>query len=351
MRILFEIVHPADAHFFKLVIQRLIARGDQVLVASRNKDITLELLDSLNIPHCVISKKGKGIVGLFIELIIRNFRLWRLARLFRPDIIVNNNSPCGAFVAWLIGRPSIVFDDTEIHRYNQMLYSPFVTEIHSPLCYRKYLGRKQRRYPSYHALAYLHPNHFTPDTEVLRRAGIDPLRRKVLIRFVGWGALHDTGLRGLSSNQKRLLVENISHHAQVLISAEGKLDDDLEPYRLSIPLEKVHHLLANVDFVVGESATMAAEAVVLGKPAIFIDETGRGYTDDLASRYGLCANFRPTDFNDIQAFVEWMLMQNDLRNFFASSYRRLLSETIDLSAYQYAQIKRLAKKYRVNSVC
>jgi predicted glycosyltransferase len=335
-------VHPADVHFFKHVIRTLLGRGDQVLVASRNKDVTLDLLDALDIPHRCISDKGKGAVGLFVELIARDYHLWRLARSFRPDVFVNNNSPCGSHVAWLTGRPSIVFDDTEIQDHHQRLYSPFVTEIHCPRCYRKGLGPKQRRYPGYHSLAYLHPNHFAPDPQVLRRAGIDPDRRKVLLRFVSWGAMHDTGLGHISAEQKRTLVERIGRSAQVLISAEGELDADLTAYRLALPLEDVHHLLANVDLVIGESATMCSEAVVLGTPAVYIDETGRGYTDEQESRYGMCANFHPKDFERVQAHVEQLLMQGDLHGHFAAAHRRMLGETIDVAAYQLAQIDRLA---------
>lgn len=341
MKVLFEMVHPADVHFFKHVIHRLMERGDQVLVASRKKDVTLDLLDELCIPHHPISDMGKSAVGLFVELFARDYRLWHLARHFQPDLIVNNNSPCGSHIAWLTGRSSIVFDDTEIHRYNQMLYSPFVTEIHSPLCYRKDLGPKQRRYPGYHALAYLHPNLFTPNNRVLRRAGIDPDRRKVLLRFVGWGAIHDAGIMHIGAAKKRQLVETIGRHAQVLISAEGVLDHDLEPYRLSLPIKDMHHLLANVDLVVGESATICSEAIVLGTPAVYIDATGRGYTDEQESRYGLCANFHPDDFDDIQAHIDRMLTQDDLRAAYIPAHRRMLDDTIDVSTYQLAQIDRV----------
>lgn len=37
MKVLFEMVNPADVHFFKHVIHRLMERGDHILVASRKK--------------------------------------------------------------------------------------------------------------------------------------------------------------------------------------------------------------------------------------------------------------------------------------------------------------------------
>ena len=136
MKILFDIVHPADVHFFKHSIASLLQRGDEVIITSREKDITVELLDVLGMKHNPISRLGKGPLGLFIELVTRDLKLWEMTRRTTPDIYVSNNSPCVAHVAWLMRRPSIVFDDTETNRYHHRLYYPFVTQVHSPNCYR-----------------------------------------------------------------------------------------------------------------------------------------------------------------------------------------------------------------------
>ena len=54
----------------------------------------------------------------------------------------------------------------------------------------------------------------------------------------------------------------------------------------------MHDVQAAAALFVGESATMASESVVLGTPSIYIDEVGRGYTDEEA-REGLLWMFRP----------------------------------------------------------
>ena len=73
---------------------------------------------------------------------------------------------------------------------------------------------------------------------------------------------------------------------------ESELPADLEPYRIHIPIEQMHHVQAAAALFVGESATMASESVCLGTPAIYIDQVGRGYTDEEA-REGLLWMFRP----------------------------------------------------------
>jgi hypothetical protein len=79
---------------------------------------------------------------------------------------------------------------------------------------------------------------------------------------------------------------------RVFISSESELPADLEPYRIQIPIEQMHHVQAAAALFVGESATMASESVCLGTPAIYIDQVGRGYTDEEA-REGLLWMFRP----------------------------------------------------------
>ena len=45
LRIAVDITHPAHFHFFKNSIQAWQDRGHDVLILSRDKDLTLQLLD------------------------------------------------------------------------------------------------------------------------------------------------------------------------------------------------------------------------------------------------------------------------------------------------------------------
>ena len=93
--------------------------------------------------------------------------------------------------------------------------------------------------------------------------------------------------------------------------------------------------MAFASLVVGESATMASEAAVLGVPAIFISTTSRGYTDEQEKRYGLVQNFTPHEqqqclnaaINLVSKPLEW------LRKEYKSRQNQLLMERIDTSAW------------------
>lgn len=341
LRILYDIVHPADVHFFRRAIGQQLGRGDAVLVTSRDKDVTVGLLDAFGIRHQTISRRGRGIGGLLLELGLRDGRLLRAARIFAPDIAVANNSPSAAHVGRLLGIPSLVFDDTEIHRLNRMLYLPAVTEVHSPDCFRIQLGDKHRLYPSYHALAYLHPAHFTPDPALLMRAGLAPERRRVVVRFVENSASHDFGMRGLDDPARHHLIETLGRCAEVKVSAESALPPALEPLRCPLPVHQIHHLIAFSSLLVADSATMCAEAAVLGVPAIYLDDRGRGYTDDLSARYGLCYRFPANAVQDALATAQAILLGSSRSAFFAS-HRRLLQDKLDPVLYQIETLDRLA---------
>ena len=47
-KIVIYIGHPADYHLFKNIAKELIAKGWDVFVLTRNKDITLHLLEKAN---------------------------------------------------------------------------------------------------------------------------------------------------------------------------------------------------------------------------------------------------------------------------------------------------------------
>src|SRR5690606_14933180 len=140
--------------------------------------------------------------------------------------------PYPSQVARLLGKPSIVFSDTEHATLHHKLTLPFATKIYTPSCYRIDLGKKHIRFEGYMELSYLHPNYFLPNKEVLSILGIPEGIKYAILRFVSWGAVHDFGHKGMSLENKRKAVMEISKYAKVFISAEGELPDDLESFRI-----------------------------------------------------------------------------------------------------------------------
>lgn len=340
MRVLFEIVHPADVHLFKHVVRALLARGDEVVIASRRKDVALALLDAEGLAHTPISTKGDGPAGLLLELLQRCRALVRLGSAPRVDVIVSNNSPCGSHAARALGVPSLIFDDTEIHWPSRVL-GALATEVHVPSCFRHRWLPGLHRYDSYPHLAYVHPDRFVPDPSVADAARSPPDAKLVLLRFVSWTASHDLDVAGPDDSQRRRLVELMRALGAVLISAEIPLPADLERHRWAGSPRDLLHLVAGADLVIGESATLAAEAACLGTPAVYLDDRGRGFTDDLEARYGLCFRVGAAEVGAAVEHAETLLAAP--RSRFVDARDRMLADKVDMVRYQLAQIDRLGQ--------
>jgi predicted glycosyltransferase len=340
MRILIDIVHPADVHFFKCAIKEWQNRGHKVLITARDKDIALQLLKAYDFEFICISSQGKGLWSMACELVVRDLRLLRIARLFEPDVLTGFTGVSIAHVGKLLGRPSIVFYDTEFARLSNALTYPLATFVCTPDCYDGEIGKKHIRFPGYKDLAYLHPHRFTPDPKVVQEAGIDPESKFFIVRFVGWEAAHDVKEKGLSYANKIKFVEELTKYGRVFISSESSPPEELSSYRSPISVDKMHHLMAFARLYVGESATMASECAVLGVPSIFIATTGRGYITEQQRKYGLVFSF--SDGQQDQAFekMKELLIQPNLNNEWFRRREQMLSEKIDVTAWMVEFIER-----------
>jgi uncharacterized protein len=360
LRLYVDIAHPAYAHALRYFIVEMKHRGHSVLVTARDKDITHCLLNAWGIdfasrgrgsgnvypgkdpvastsgdspventsgdspventsgdglaatasgddPVAATSAKDPGrrdgikifsLAGKVTYLAGITARLLPQIRKFNPDVIVSWSSYHAALIGRLLGKPVLTFEDTEAVPFQHRLNSLLSTRMITPACFEKDFGKKHVRFDGYKELASLHPSRFEclPLPASVRKPYI-------LLRFVSWTAYHDRGHPGIGEEMKHKIAARLSESANVYISSEIPLSPGLERYQLPAGCEMVHSLLAGASLLFGESASMAAEAAVLGVPAIFIDNTGRGYTRELEEKYGLLLNFRE-DQQSVQAALD-----------------------------------------------
>jgi uncharacterized protein len=303
MKILVDINHPAHVHFFRTFIGLAEKKGAEVIITASKKDIAFELLEEYGLKYISVGSYGKKKLQKIFNLPIIGIRMLKITRKFRPDILMGIASFRAAQASWLTRKKSFVFDDTEHSSFEIRLYKPFATRIFTPDCFRKNIGKKQFRYPGYHELAYLHPDYFCPDPRILDELGVTPGEKFVIIRFVSWNALHDTGRTGFSLDMKCKVIKELSKHAKVFITSEQDLPENLREYKLKISPSRIHHAISYASLVFGESATMASEAAMLGTPAVFTDSDGRCYTDELQEKFGSVFNFT-TSLPDLEKALE-----------------------------------------------
>ena len=292
MNILFVSGHPAQVHNFRNVRAELVKAGHEVFWLTTPKDIATNLLDIYQIPYQTLRKPNKGIISKAWTL-IRNV-VWeiRFLRKNKIDIAITRTCPYTTIAAKICRIKHITTNDTEHAAHKMKKFSDQVDAVVLPQCFDFELRSDELRFPGNIELFYIHPNRFAP-TPICNLLQIEPDTRFAIVRFVKWDAWHDTELvGGFTLDQKRELVTRLQRHMRVFISSETELPTDLEPYRIQIPIERMHDVQAAASLFVGESATMASESVVLGTPAIYIDEVGRGYTDEEA-REQLLWMYRP----------------------------------------------------------
>lgn len=346
MRILVDLTHPAHVHFFRHPIALWRERGHDVVVTSRRKDITAELLACFDLEHDDLGPARKGLAGLAIELPVRTAGLCRRIRRLKPDVLTAIGGVWIAQAGLYCRVPSVVFYDTENAWLSNLLTYPFCTAVVTPRCYEgKVPLGKHRTYAGYHELCYTHPKRFQPDESVLARYGLAPGEPFVVLRQVAWGAAHDVSDHGFTSLVA--VVRELEEFGRVLISSEGDLPDELAAHRLSGSPELVHHLLAYARLYIGESATMASESATLGTPAIFVSTSVRGYTNEQEHRYGLTYTFSDphTAQRDALAKAKEILADPTSKTQWQEKRRRMLAETIDVAEHVTGLVESFGRRY------
>lgn len=333
-RILIEIGHPAHVHHFKFLYWELQKKGWTGLFATKDKECAIELLQAYDIPHHVLGENKSGIARKILSLPSFSLKMIKLAKKFQPDILVSRVSPLSGYASRFVRKPHITFTDTENVRLLDSISQPFADVILTSDVYLREHGKKQLRYPGYHELAYLHPKRFSPDKTILEKAGIDSSKKFAIVRFISWDAHHDIGHGGFSVEDKIKLVNELSQHLDVYISSESALPRQLESFRLNIKAEYMHHILAFAHMIIGEGATMAAEAAVLGTPAVFNHNTKFGLTNDLAA-YGLIHQYSESQEDQQKSFQKAVEIakNQEIKKQTAALRDKMLQDKIDVSAF------------------
>jgi predicted glycosyltransferase len=267
MKILFDMGHPAHVHFFKNTIGELERRGHQVKVTARDKDVTLKLLEAYEISY-VVRPDGWRPLNLFVA----GRFIKKTARKFGADKLVGVHNPYVASAAVSLKKECVLFTDTPGSKFVNRISIDRASKVVTPECLAG-LFPNQTTYPGYKEMAYLHPSVFTPDKTVLERYDLVS-GKYFVVRFIEWTAHHDSGVTGMTAAQKLELVKHISQRGKVVASVEG--GGSVPPGCIAVksPVD-VHSLLAYSSGYVGEGATMAKEAAVLGIPSVYVSSLAK----------------------------------------------------------------------------
>lgn len=326
------ICHPKDVHFWKNIINNLVNDGHDVKIVAWDKDVTLYLLNAYGFDYELIGKSYKNLIKKMYDMLTSDLKVFKVARKFKPDIFLHGD-PYLAHVSKVLGKVHIDFCDTEHANLVHLTTFPFSDVICTPSCFKKKINpEKHITFDGYSELAYLHPKYFKPDPSVLGDLGLSKDEKFIVIRFVAWGASHDIGQQGFAHKEE--FVRELEKYARVFISSEQKLNKKFKKYRITIPPERIHDLLYYATIYIGEGATMASEAAILGTPALYVNTLRLGYTD-AEEHYGLLYTFSGTQTTEEQVLIKVIeLLENkNLKKDWRKKAERLSNEKIDVTKF------------------
>ncbi len=339
MKIIIDILHPAHVHFFKNFILDMQQDGHEILVTTRSKDITTNLLDQYKIPYTKISDSKIGLVGMATELISRTRKFIKIAKEFKPDVLMGEHGTTIAIAGKLLKVPSLVYWDTEVAKLVNTITYPLATTVYTPTSYTGKVHGHHVTYKGYQKLAYLHPNQFTPNKDILKKYNItqekDQKNGFVLIRFVAFKYNHDKDCIGIKN--KIDFVQEIAKHQKVYISSESPLPEELKPYELKIDVTDIFDIMSQASLYIGESPTMATEAALLGVPSVYISNSPRGYITELHEKYKLVI-WAQTERDGLKESIN-ILTNKESKTTWQKRKETMLKDMIDVTEWMKETVK------------
>jgi len=336
-KFLFYLGHPAHYHNFKNPINRLISKGNQVLVVARAKDVLFDLLESENwtvvkLPQRLSNSK----LGLASNILGRELKMLRLCIKHKPNLLIGTDLVI-THVGKLLGIPSIVVneDDSSAVPLMAKYAFPYATAIMAPnCCDQSPFNHKKIGYEGYHELSYLHPDVFSPDRNHLPPE-IAHSDKYFILRFASLNAHHDDGRKGIDDALAEKLVGILSEVGSVFITSERPLVENLEKHRIRIHPKDMHHVLAFASGYIGDSQTMAAEAAVLGIPSVrFNDFVGElNYLEELEKKYKLTSGIKTSNPEKLIELVKKWVEPNNLLDELKKRKKTMLNQTDDVCSF------------------
>lgn len=344
MGFLIEINHPGQVHLLKHIIEKLQREKTNHVVISKNEKSITDLLTHYQIPFVNIGMKGKGTVGKLLKQLVFTYRAFIIAKRNKLNIGVGSSFTNDLLTIIIRNFKSIHLsdDDEEMVPFITKYSYPFATVILAPDCIHfKKFERKVIPYAGYHELAYLHPNYFNPDPSILSELGLTTMDKYFVLRFVALKGHHDGGHKGISLDQKRVLINYLVNIGKVFITSENPIETEFEKYRIPITPEKIHSVLYYATAFIGDSQTMTSEAAILGTPS-FKCNTFAGklsVPNELESKYNLCYSFQPEEFESMLMKIKSVLNSSETKEIWKQKTELLWKEKIDVTSFIFKYIQ------------
>lgn len=269
MTVVFDILHPAHINLFKHSIRSLFREGIDVIVIciDRGKlpEICRDELSGIEI-HVIGKHRNKKLSIIFESNLLRFLALAKFLLFRKVDLGISFGSfLLGAILRIKRVRNIHLSDDPE-RKVNAYLELLTCTERYMPPIVQE--SGKTKIFNALKEWAYLSPNYFINDEQVLRKYDLQK-KGYVFVREVSTGSLNYSGQpSGLIASISAKIPSNIP----VILSLEDKriIDDYPKHWKIiNEPEGKIHSIIFNSLIVLSSGDSMAREGAMLGVPSIY----------------------------------------------------------------------------------
>ena len=352
MKVLFSVNHPSQYHMFKHLAKMILKDGGSVIFFIQDRDIIEKLVTSDGFPYKYSASKKlriffSGKIGIilrgFIGLVQQEINVFLYSITHRIDFMMGCDIAI-AHVGFLLRKKVFVFTDDDycfIKQYSWMAF-PFCTHIiASEVVDVHKWNNKKIAYFGTQKSAYLHPQYFSPDPNVLDKYELSG-KRFFIIRLVNFSALHDSihnAYSGLSEHVVEKLIEFLQKKGSVLINVEKGLNSIFKNYSQRIDPKDMHSLMYYADLLIGDSQSMVIEAALLGTPAIrsnkwVIAKEKVSVIEYLEKKYSLFFSIAPNDDEKILQMVQ-KLIDPSIKSEWEEKRKTFFSENTNLTDFLF----------------
>jgi len=269
MNIICDIGHPAHVNFFKSALIRLSEEGHTVTIIGLNRGRLQDIIrrEFRDFRIRFVGKHRGGKLSIVFEANVAKFlHLLYILRNEKCDIGISVGSITLGLALKFYGKPNIQFDDDPERKLNVFLEKLTSTELYFPPVTSP--NGKIRIMNSLKEWAYLSPEYFSPDKQVLKEYNLSPYRylfvREISTKSFNYNRQHPFAVA--------TFAHKLPSRFKVVFSLEDKSALSQYPpdwILLEEPVRDIHSLIYYSKVAISSGDSIAREGALLGVPSIY----------------------------------------------------------------------------------
>ncbi len=311
MRVVVDIVHPADVNFYKNAICQLQKKSVDITLIFRPRGNIVNIIrkELPNMSFRSIGRHYSSMPAKIYGLVDRDLKLLFYLRRIDFDVVTSFAGFYIAQTSQMLRKPSVLFYDDYEYKLNfnlcKLSASRFIIMPHTiPVT-----GKNIVKHKGLKELAYLHPKYFEPNKAVLKQFGLKT-EQYVFIREKEYVSLN-YGKLGLKLANIIDYTRDIGFDA-IALSYDERTKEELKNHGC-ILIEKptdIHSLLSFAAFTIAAGDTMARESCLVGTPAIYTGNREMYANDEFIKRGCM---FHATTMEDVFNNIKYII-DNDIKS-------------------------------------